>query len=524
MKKFSVFIFTLIIFWGLRLAYIDADPPYISWSKGAYTDIGFYISNARNAALFNHPEAGDWDNRVLFPVFHYISYLWFLIAGVSFSSVNLLAMLVSFFTGLILMKYSDDMKYIFFAGILWSVNFIGLCESKILFQENIAIFFLTAAVLFIRTLSYSNFFCGIVCFCLALLTKTYSVFFTGVILFFVIIEWRNKSISFKEFAGYCLILLFGLAACAAYYFYAYQKFDHSILNYTIFNKQSNDFFYILSPLNTNFFARIPEISFCALLFIFFNFSLSRFSDEKYRNTDILMMLWIFFFFTQQSQFQYNPLRYYIYLLPPLVYLSVRFIIDLNIFFPVMPLSFKNKFIFFILMYFAGYNFIWALFRSVLNKHISLNSNLELALATAIIFYISFYIISALFAYFRILSSYFSTVIIVFSVFIGIFQYYHFFIKIPTYNLRDASVEIGKILDKDSVLAGWFAPQLCIQNNIKAIPTYNDTEEYFIKNKATHILLEENSERYNYGKFKLRKLKSFKIDKINVNLNLYEIGN
>ena len=422
------------------------------------------------------------------------------------------------------MYYFENLNYKFFIGILWSINLIGLCNSRVLFQENLVILFLSASVLFLKNISYKNFFVSVTFLCLALMTKTYSAFFIGVIFFYMVIEFKAKLITFKEFFIYCIILISGLAVCCVYVYYAYSYYDNSILNYTLFNKQTNIFFNILTVFNTNFFARIPAISICAMLFIFFNFFSSLEADQKYRSVDRLMMLWFIFFIIQQAQFQYNPLRYYIYLLPPIVYLACRFIMNLNIYFPVMPLPAKKKFVLFIFLYFAGYNFIWIYFRSFLNKHIHLFNNMELALGAALIFFVSFYLISIFSGYARNFSIFFPAAIIIISSSIGIFQYYHYFLKNPSFDLRDISADIGKILKNDSTLAGWYAPQLCIQNKIRALPSYCDSKEYFEKNKVTHLILEENSVSEFHDKLRLKIIKSYYIKKIKINLNLYEISN
>ena len=85
-----------------RAALPELDPPYISWSRGEFTDPGFYLNNARSLVLTGEPLVGDWNNMLLFPVFNALACLAWLLAGYSPATTAGLLALFALATGLLL--------------------------------------------------------------------------------------------------------------------------------------------------------------------------------------------------------------------------------------------------------------------------------------------------------------------------------------------------------------------------------------------------------------------------------------
>src|SRR5262249_37695288 len=67
----------------------DADPDYYSW-VGYITDEGRWLAHAREMALYGHVVNSDWLLHLLLaPLFQAISYIVFMVAGVSMWSARL---------------------------------------------------------------------------------------------------------------------------------------------------------------------------------------------------------------------------------------------------------------------------------------------------------------------------------------------------------------------------------------------------------------------------------------------------
>ena len=520
-----VYFFGLLIFYFLlRITYITADPIYISWSFGAYTDIGYYASNVKSWLTTGKIITGDWDNRLLFPAYHYIVYGWTKIMGLSFYSLNLMAVIFSLLSMLILTFYNKSKNFKFFILFLTSLNFMSIAVSRIAYLENIALFFLIISAYFAKRLNIISAVVSAVFAGLAVLTKTSSLFIFPAILVFLSILAFTHRIKLWKYYMFCFIYLIAVMALLFYYFAASEFYDISILNYTLFNKTPNDFVNplknIINILHSNFFARIPVISAAAAVYIYYFL----FEKKKLDFSDLIMFLWLLCVIAQQSLFNYNPLRYYLYFLPPVIFFAAKFFGFYFEFIKKITVLKKRKIVLLPAIYFAAYYFIWVYNRSIIDKHYVIkyfSKDLFFVMmyisAAAVIIWIALKFIK----YFDYALFYALISIFLFAAFYQIYNYHY---KVITFDMKSASRDIENVLAKENLLAGWFAPQLCLNNSIKSLPSYNMSEQYLKIAGATHLILEGENILKSYGVFKLNYIKSYYISKIKTQLNLYEIIN
>ncbi|HPP86673.1 MAG TPA: hypothetical protein PLM75_02285 [bacterium] len=510
-----------IIFFILRLVYLDADPSYISWSFGAFTDIGYYAANARNSILFNNPIIGDWDNRLLFPTYHYLMLIWFKLTSVSFASINLFAVIISFGTMIILMLLKKNIYYRIFIAFLYSVNFLAITTNRIAYLENFSVFFLAAALLFITRGGIMNTIFALFFAILAIFTKSTSAFFLGICVFYWLYLILKKQLPLKKFFSYLIFLLCAFIIIYYYYSFAIANYNNAILNYTIFNKSANNFsnFYlqIFNGLNTNFFARFPIISLTAFLYVIYLIL-----KKKCGNTDFFACLWILTIFLQFIFFRYNPLRYYLYFLPPFIIFSAKFFANFNEIseYYSKSISIINLILIAPFIFFSSYNISWVYFRSFKNQHIHFSNLINYTIIIFCIFTLLFTIYAKLLNNSVFKKFMFYTFIVLF-VLESAAQLYLYHYKNITFDLKNISTDIQTKLKSNHTLAGWFAPQIGLNTKIKTLPSYNMNTDYLKANNVTHLLLQSESIENTFNDFNLQYLENYYIHKIKAKLFLYE---
>jgi len=496
-RQFFVF-FIIILGLFFRLTYLDADPTTLSWSKGSYTDTGYYLNNARNKLYFNNVVNGDWDNRVLIPVYHYITYFYIKIVGLNFYKINLFSVLISFFSLIILYLFSDKQKYILFLG---SLDFLFIIISRTPYVENSAILFCLLSLYFFIKQTKKDIIFSYIFLILGIFTKTTVVFLFPVFFIYNFYALKNKMISSKKMLFNNILLLITFIITSIIFFLLYNNLDNTILKYTLFNKPKINIFninFILSLFKTNLFSRFFVISFTSIIYLIYILSI----PKKLNNKDFIMVLWFLICFFQLSFFVYKPLRYYLYLIYPMLYFSSKYFNDLK--------KIKlNKFLIVLFSFFISYNLVWVFDRSLFsfNTYYKYFNYIVFFVFLSIIFFLKY-------SFNKNIKYLFLIIFICFSA----FQFYIFHIKKIRYDLKNISIDLSKQIKNDSVLAGWFAPELSINNKLRVLPSYNMDEFYLKKNNCKYIIVatQKNIKKLHF-------LKKYVIKNIKVDLYLYEIN-
>src|SRR5262249_15981546 len=84
---------------ALRLIALRSDPyPGLDWSTAMLSDEGFYITNARNVALFGHARTDEFNNMLLSPWLHYLQVGVFHAVGAGALQARLISVISSLLT------------------------------------------------------------------------------------------------------------------------------------------------------------------------------------------------------------------------------------------------------------------------------------------------------------------------------------------------------------------------------------------------------------------------------------------
>jgi 4-amino-4-deoxy-L-arabinose transferase-like glycosyltransferase len=119
---------------SLRLVALGSDAyARLDWSAGLLTDEGFYVHNARNAALFGHARTDEFNNMLLSPLLHYLQVAVFSMFGVGAIQARSISVACSLLT---LGFIYAAMRRAFDNRIAWtSVAFLGLDHVNLLFNR-----------------------------------------------------------------------------------------------------------------------------------------------------------------------------------------------------------------------------------------------------------------------------------------------------------------------------------------------------------------------------------------------------
>jgi len=119
---------------GLRLIALRSDPyPRLDWSAGLLTDEGFYIHNARNAALFGREVTDQFNNMLLSPILHLAQVWVFRWFGVGALQARLISVLCSL--GAMALLWGA-MRPLFGAVAAWvAAGLLGLDHTNLLYSR-----------------------------------------------------------------------------------------------------------------------------------------------------------------------------------------------------------------------------------------------------------------------------------------------------------------------------------------------------------------------------------------------------
>lgn len=120
-----------------RIAYLKADAyPPLSWESGIWTDEGFYTYNARNAALFGHKELDQFNNHLLSPLLSEMQQVVFSYFGVGLVPARMISVLASL---LVLVFFYDALRRLYGRRTaLTGLLLLGL-EPTFLFYNRLAL-------------------------------------------------------------------------------------------------------------------------------------------------------------------------------------------------------------------------------------------------------------------------------------------------------------------------------------------------------------------------------------------------
>jgi 4-amino-4-deoxy-L-arabinose transferase-like glycosyltransferase len=474
-------------------------PPDLSWSGGEYADEGFWAQDARNLTLFGTFGADDWHDRYVSPLIFPLVTALFSLLGANLPAIRIWALLISAVSLFVFFKSFKKHAFGWLAFLLLSTCSILIAYQRIALLETASILCSSLVLLsWLHARSQDNFLWDIITGILlgmAYLTKGTQIFLIPAVI--VATLW-SMGLN-KRFRTSVLWQILGIGfVIIPWFLLIYSEHSQLIMQYnSYYSSQQGDslkaiFKNILLQPFFIYFNRLPLIFLPS--WIFFIQLILRKKTDRYPDIIKLSSIWAglgLLFFMPMG---YRPLRYYVPLIPPMAILASWWIFNrsgsgavpgesssnqdgrrglqaswllLPVFANAAPLLDK---------WFAGNRFlgIGAL------PGFSIEGAVSTILAGSILAMLIVFkgmnreriIVIAL------------ALICVDLVRVGNWQMHR------TYQIRNASLEMAAILPISSVVAGQWAPELCLGTPFTAIPMWKGFVNFdnpFRKFGITHVL-------------------------------------
>lgn len=321
----------LAIFAGLalRVLFPLADPPSdLSWSGGYFADEGFWVHDARNIALFGAAGIDEWQNRFVSPPSHFLSTIMFAIFRPGLLSVRLSAQMLSLLSVLLL--------WVALRKTAWGEAAVGLFAASCLLSayQRIAILenYVIPIVIMILLLNSNpdrrrsttlDFSLGLLS-ALAYFTKGTQLFLIPAVLVTTVLQSPSIRDAVRRVtAQICGIL----APTACYYCFIFHPHQNLIRQYQGFYASQHgetvaDFIGNLATQPFMFYfnriALVFSLSWLALGETVLNVHRFRIHFRKIPPMIQFCLIWSAFGLLSLAPLRYRPLRYYVPILIPMV--------------------------------------------------------------------------------------------------------------------------------------------------------------------------------------------------------------
>jgi 4-amino-4-deoxy-L-arabinose transferase-like glycosyltransferase len=540
-QLFEILLFCLIL--GITfiggVLFLSSDPPQISWSQDVATDPPQYTYFARNHVLW-----GSWDlfghNRFVFFLKSFttvFSYLIYTVFGTGRFQSNLVAVILNLMSMLFLffaLNKIFNKRVAFLSMFFLGINYVFIMYGRNPFLEISAIFLIILGFFFLVYSFERNLLLipSGVCFAAGIFFgKTMAAFILapclGVLLLWMFGHYSasNRKINFKP------LILFGvgfLAVTLFWLFFSYLPSKKEVVSYLGEQALGLYGFPVAFKSVTGFFSALfsfgieTRVSFnifflMPVLFLLSFLGLNRYflkrssikelvrQRDRQSQAEFFLVFWFLFSFFVVMSLNYRPLRYQLYLIPPMCALSGLWL-DSFLRTPILKRNLRPGILFWIFFllsvtFFSNYVLIsaYALItgRGLLLTH-SLGISLGITLISALCFYLRFVKTPAktkLKSDFLQPGVRWAIVLLVFLLSVGVnLGRFVSWASCPKYSLNRASVDLGKILSRDAVISGPYGPALAWDNRLKdVIHMFGVTKadpHLFLTYPITHLAMEK----------------------------------
>jgi 4-amino-4-deoxy-L-arabinose transferase-like glycosyltransferase len=487
----TVFLLVLILISvGLRIVRFQADPPSnFCWSGGYFADEGYWSHNARNEVLFGKARMDEWDARVVAPLFAFVQSCMFRIFGVGIVQVRLVSLLSSAFLTLIsffLFRKYYSLSQAFFCAILITINYPAIVLGRQGILDPFATAIAWGALLFATSSRPALHFVSGLLITAACITK-YLMIYTLVPVGFVTLIFPGTD---KRNRGFFLL---GLVTAAIVWFVTNyipnRELLHQFNNY--YSSQQSHQSWQIGALLKNailqpfylYFLKSPVILFFGNLMLWYLLS-----AKRSRNiVEKALLLWLISGVVLFAFWKYRPLRYYTALIPPLAGLAGLALYQMR----GIAGEFKSGRFRWLMWVGLAIPFSQAIVvvADQLWGHHWIPSEVGIESADAVIFLV----VSTLSVFFllqpRVQLKWLAIVFVAGFLLSDIRNYLEWMIW-PQYS----AVEISKDLEQrapDGVFTGQWAPELVLENRLRAVPVWKgfvNSNDPFKRFGITHLLM------------------------------------
>ena len=331
----KVFLFIFVAFYFVfQLIYINADTPvFLSDNAGAYCDEGYKTFDARNLTLFGKThwtekdEYPGWSKGS--PVTVYFNFLFFKMFGVSLAVArmgNLLFAIGSLLLFYLILNKAYDQKTALLGFFLCTVNQVFFFYSRLALFEFKMMFFIMLGIYFMQRVRKNIYYVipVVICSVAAYYCKATAIlFYISVLVYFALTYQDGKY--FKKIIRTRNLITILVAFISVFSFFEYLFIFHrefydsmSLLGRHVRSPMGAVFYWVSQP----FFTKSPILAFLAIIFIG-NIIIKIAEDKSYDKNDLFFMIWLISGTVILAFVTYQPLRYYPYLIYPLIAVAIR---------------------------------------------------------------------------------------------------------------------------------------------------------------------------------------------------------
>ena len=331
----------VVLYFVFQLIYINADTPIsFSGDAGLYCDEGYKTLDARNLVLFGKAHWTEMDEYSGWikgsPITVYFNFLLFKLFGVSLGVArlgNLLFALGSLLLFYLILKKIYDQQSAFWGVILCAVNQIYFFYSRVALLEFKMMFFILFGIYFMLFVKQNYLFIAptIICWIAAYYCKfSVTIFYISVFFYFIIIYKNglllNKILRPRNLIFIALIFLAVFAFLEYIFLYHRDYYDNMCFFKRHFRSPPGAVFHWITQ---KFFTKNPFLSFLAVIYTGYISILIVEGSRPYSKRDLFFVIWLVLGTAMLSFISYQPLRYYVYLVFPLIILAIRSILSFS---------------------------------------------------------------------------------------------------------------------------------------------------------------------------------------------------
>lgn len=323
------FFFILTLAAVLRLQHIKADPPpllvHLTRSAGIYFDEGMYCHNARNKILFGTWVRDDWNPLLYNAILTGIYYVGFKVFGISIVTVKvaniLFGLLGITFLYLAIRRYLSESQALAIA-CLFAFDFYWTMYNRIGLLENFSsLFFIISYYFLVRSKEkpWNMALVGIFVSLAALSKYLFLYFFLTASLAVIYQAWQEKKrhLALKFFAGCFSILTLWFLSIYLPFSSAFRKIGGGWADLSWPENLGKVFFNIYRNSLPRYMSLTPLIFISGLLFSAMVLVKLGKKNPRPDVLELFIFLWVAGTFFEIAILNYQPLRYYLPIIPGL---------------------------------------------------------------------------------------------------------------------------------------------------------------------------------------------------------------
>ena len=331
-KYIILLMLTFLIFIGLRVIHLEADPPInLGGSAGYFVDEGGWVFNARNKVLFGTWEIDSYNKMYLAPLMNLLYFISFSILGPSYISARLISIIFCLLIFVLLyltLKESFGSKMALITLFLISINYLFIVYNRITHPRMGMMFFMALSLyVFNKAIKKNDYyfiplggslFLGFVCQA----NMIYFIGATGISLLLCLKSLKIFKAAFFMFLGSLVIAL-------PWYFLNYHPHlnDINLFSSIIRHRQfppniSSALKNIVNePGRKYFFHYMPFIWIAGCISFFITFFKTLFKNKNISPIEIMTANWLLCGLAFLAIMNDPALRWYVSIIPALIILT-----------------------------------------------------------------------------------------------------------------------------------------------------------------------------------------------------------